>query len=146
MGAVYDDLEGHEGYAARRLGDGTVSATWAPSFRAYVAACACGWTGGDHPPTEDGYDAAVDEWDERHGRPLLAEAVPADVREAVLDAQRAVSELLEKRPSAGLKALQGLARWAQATVVRTRAASSEATRRDVPEATRRRLPGGSCRL
>ena len=39
MGASYDDLDCHEGYAARRLADGTLTASSAPataSFRSYV--------------------------------------------------------------------------------------------------------------
>ncbi len=54
MGAIYDDLEGHEGFAARRLPDGTLTATWTAataSFSSYVAACGCGWKGGEDPPT-----------------------------------------------------------------------------------------------
>ena len=62
MGMIFEDLEDHEGYAARRLPDGTLTSTWTQdtaAFDAYVGACTCGWTGTDqHPPTEAGRTAA----------------------------------------------------------------------------------------
>lgn len=82
MGAVYDDLEDHEGYAMRRLPDGTLTSSWAldtAAFGSYVAACECDGRGGDHAPTAAGYEDAVDEWDRRHAQPLVARAVPANV-------------------------------------------------------------------
>jgi hypothetical protein len=48
MGLILDDLYDHEGYAARRLPDGTLTGTWTYAtreFSAYVAACGCGWHG-----------------------------------------------------------------------------------------------------
>ncbi|MEA2826968.1 MAG: hypothetical protein QOG43_1407 [Actinomycetota bacterium] len=48
MGALLDDLYDHEGFAARRLADGTLTATWTKEtakFDAYVAACDCGCGG-----------------------------------------------------------------------------------------------------
>ncbi len=57
MGATYDDLDGHEGYAARRLPDGTLTSSWTAAtaaFSSYVAKCECGWSGGDHAPTDEG--------------------------------------------------------------------------------------------
>lgn len=80
MGSIIEDLYDHEGYGARLLPDGTLTATWSAetaSFEAYVAACSCGWRGGEHPPTDEGYDAAVDAWEHDHARPLLADTVPA---------------------------------------------------------------------
>ena len=67
MGVILDDLWDHEGYGARRLADGTETGMWSlatASFEAYVASCGCGWEGGAHPPTEDGYKSAVDEWED----------------------------------------------------------------------------------
>jgi hypothetical protein len=65
MGMILDDLEDHEGYAARRLCDRTLTSTWTrdtDAFEAYVAACSCGWTGRhDNPPTEQGRTTAEDE-------------------------------------------------------------------------------------
>ena len=46
------------------------------SFEAYVASCGCGWQGGAHPPTEDGYESAVEEREADHARPQLARTVP----------------------------------------------------------------------
>jgi hypothetical protein len=66
VGVVRDGLYDHEGYAARKLGDGTLTGTWTATtaaFIAYVACCECGWTAGvEHPPTQAGEDAALDEW------------------------------------------------------------------------------------
>ncbi len=66
--------EPHEGYAVRQLADGTVTAAWTAAntgFVAYVAACSCGWRGTcSHEPTEDGYEAAGEEWDAEHWQPL----------------------------------------------------------------------------
>lgn len=77
--------EPHEGYAARRLPDGSLTATWTAEtaeYEAHVAVCGCGWQGGTHPPTEEGYEAAGDEWHERHWRPLVT---PAPEQRLVLD-------------------------------------------------------------
>ena len=44
MGSVYEDLDGHEGYALRRLPDGTMTGSWTAetaAFSSYVAACEC---------------------------------------------------------------------------------------------------------
>ena len=42
MGAIIDELDDHEGYALRRLADGTLSGAWTHGveFSAYVAGCA----------------------------------------------------------------------------------------------------------
>jgi hypothetical protein len=42
MGMIFEDLEDHEGYAARRLPDGTLASAWTQdtaAFDAYVGAC-----------------------------------------------------------------------------------------------------------
>jgi hypothetical protein len=77
MGTFLDDLDDHEGYAERRLPDGWLAGrlwTYATrEFTAYVAACGCGWRGSvDHPPTEEGEEAAVDQWRSEHAEPELA--------------------------------------------------------------------------
>src|SRR4029450_8130510 len=42
-------------------------------FTAYVAVCGCGWqASGEHPPTEDGEEAAIDQWRSEHATPELA--------------------------------------------------------------------------
>ena len=123
MGTIYDDLEGHEGYALRRLPDGTLTGAWTAetsAFSSYVAACECRWTGGEYPATEDGYADAVDEWDDRHARPLLAQTVPAEVRHKISEMKQALVELVDQRPIAGLKAASELVTWAEALVARAR--------------------------
>ncbi len=125
MGAIYDDLEGHEGHALRRLPDGTLTSAWTAEtseFSSYVAACECRWTGGDHPATEEGYEDAVDEWEHRHARPLLAQAVPVEVRDKTREMKQALVELVDQRPIAGLKAASELVTWAEALVARARVA------------------------
>lgn len=63
---------GHEGYAAQVLADGTESGHWVCEFREYRAGCDCGWRSARvHPPTDAGEDAALDEWDGEHLRPLI---------------------------------------------------------------------------
>jgi hypothetical protein len=77
MGTFLDDLDDHEGYADRRLPDGRLAGgvwTYATrEFTAYVATCGCGWQAtGEHPPTEEGEEAAVDQWRSEHAEPELA--------------------------------------------------------------------------
>ncbi|NKE62943.1 hypothetical protein FXN61_41975 [Lentzea sp. PSKA42] len=85
MGITYDgpyadliDSYGHEGYAARKLPGGQLTSIWNyqnREFLGYVAKCECGWTGSTlHPPTEEGREAAHDEWDHEHLQPLINEA------------------------------------------------------------------------
>jgi hypothetical protein len=76
MGLILGDLYDHEGYAARRLPDGVLTGTWTYAtreFTAYVAACGCGWHATrTWPPTGDGEELAVQQWEREHGEPLLA--------------------------------------------------------------------------
>jgi hypothetical protein len=118
MGAILDDLWNHEGYGARHLPDGTLTATWSTdsaAFDSYLAACTCGWHGGEHPPTDDGYEAALDEWEADHARPLLAKTVPAAVASAITDAKQAISRLMRDRPEAARRALDELGAWSADT-------------------------------
>ena len=72
MGVIIEDLWDHEGYAARRLLDGTLTGTVIREFTAIVPACGCGWQGDrTYPPTEDGEELALDEWLAEHATPLL---------------------------------------------------------------------------
>ncbi len=114
MGSIIEDLYDHEGYGARLLPDGTLTATWSAetaSFEAYLAACSCGWRGGEHPPTDEGYDGAVHAWEHDHARPLLAKHVPAGVKDAVRDAKQAIGRLASERPEAALLAVDDLGGW-----------------------------------
>ena len=75
MGAIIDELDDHEGYALRRLADGTLTGAWTHGveFSAYVAGCACGWhSRHQHPPTEDGEEAAYQQWEREHAVVELA--------------------------------------------------------------------------
>jgi hypothetical protein len=76
MGVIIEDLWDHEGYATRRLPDGTLTGTWTYAtreFTAYLPACGCGWhVEREYPPTEDGEEAALDQWRAEHAAPLLA--------------------------------------------------------------------------
>jgi len=66
VGTIREGLYDHEGYAARKLPDGTLTSAWTqatPRFVAYVGACECGWAAdAEHPPTPDGEVAALDDW------------------------------------------------------------------------------------
>jgi hypothetical protein len=98
MGVVRDGLDDHDGYAARKLEDGTLTGTWTQAtaaFTAYIASCACGWTATtEHPPTQAGEDAALDDW-----------AGHADQQQARQQAQR------RQQLSETLRALGHLAEW-----------------------------------
>lgn len=121
MGSVYEDLEGHEGYATRRLPDGTMTSSWTAetaAFTSYVAACECDWRGGDHAPTEVGYDEALDEWDRRHAQPLVAQAIPRNVKEMLCAMKQVLADLVDERPAAGLKAVHEVEEWAKAAGAR----------------------------
>jgi hypothetical protein len=75
MGAIIDELDDHEGYALGRLADGTLTAalTHGVEFTAYVAGCGCGWhSRHQHPPTEDGEEAAYQQWEREHAVVELA--------------------------------------------------------------------------
>lgn len=135
MGVTYDDLEGHEGYDARRLPDGSITVSWTAataSFTSYVAACDCGWQGSDHAPTEEGRLEALDDWDEHHARPLLALVVPQELTETMTALKRALSRLGEERPPAAAKAVKELAHWAEATLSRLEGARRPAAIRQRP--------------
>jgi hypothetical protein len=77
-GPYAEQVEGHEGHAARKLTDGTVSTVWTEetsTLRAFVAACSCGWRAEvDHPATETGREAAETQWNAEHLSPLIEAA------------------------------------------------------------------------
>jgi hypothetical protein len=76
MGAIIDELDDHEGYALWRLPDGTLTAGGTHGvrdFTAYVAGCECGWhSRREHPPTEEGQEAAYEQWEREHAVVELA--------------------------------------------------------------------------
>jgi hypothetical protein len=115
MGIIFDDLEDHEGYAARRLRDRTLTSTWTrdtDAFGAFVAACSCGWTGRhDHPPTGHGRTTAEDECELHHAQPVLAAGMPTRVRELTDNLREEVAELADHRPLAARAVAHRLARW-----------------------------------
>jgi hypothetical protein len=112
MGAILDDLDGHEGYPLRRLTDGTTTSWWTGAtthFAGYIAAYDCGWTGTGHfEPTDAGYDAALDEWDHDHARPLLEHVIPDRVQQLLRDTLRSLDDLAVQRPHTAAKALREL--------------------------------------
>jgi hypothetical protein len=71
-------VDAHEGHAARKLADGTVSTEWTEetsSLQGFVAACSCGWRAQDeHPATETGREAAEEQWNGEHLKPLIEAA------------------------------------------------------------------------
>jgi hypothetical protein len=77
-GPYAEQVEDHEGHAARKLADGTVSTAWADessTLVAYVAACSCGWHAEvEHPATEAGEEAAEAQWNTEHLSPLIEAA------------------------------------------------------------------------
>jgi hypothetical protein len=71
MGTLIEGLDDHEGYVLWRLADGTLTAAWTNDNRrqliGYVADCECGWRSGRaHPPTDQGEEAARQEWVREH--------------------------------------------------------------------------------
>jgi hypothetical protein len=77
MGTLIEDLDDHEGYVLWRLADGRLTSAWTSDNRrqatAYVADCECGWRSNRaHPPTEQGDEAARQEWVREHAVPELA--------------------------------------------------------------------------
>jgi hypothetical protein len=97
VGVIREGLDDHEGYAARRLDDGTLTGTWTQAtaaFTAYIASCACGWTADQaHPPTPAGEDAALSDWaahaDQQHA------AQQARCRQQLAETLRALGRLAE---------------------------------------------------
>jgi hypothetical protein len=77
-GPYAQQVDDHEGHAARRLVDGTVSVAWTEetsSLRGFVGACSCGWRAEvEHPATEAGREAAEEQWNTEHLGPLIGAA------------------------------------------------------------------------
>ena len=61
-----------------------------------------------------GYEEALDEWDRRHAQPLVAQAIPGNVKETLREMKEVLADLVDVRPAAGLKAVQEVEEWAKA--------------------------------
>ena len=98
MGIQHPLLHSHEGYPARKRPDGSLTGTWTHEtreFSGYVAACDCGWHGmKEHPPTEEGEDAAYDEAG-RHLRNVLRQEVPRRRRDLSGRLSRLASDIAD---------------------------------------------------
>src|SRR5918994_162570 len=71
MGTLIEGLDDHEGYVLWRMADGTLTHAWTSDNRrqlsGYVADCECGWRSHRaHPPTDQGEEAARQEWVREH--------------------------------------------------------------------------------
>ena len=139
MGVILDDLWHHEGYGARRSRTGRSLGTWSAataSSDTYVASCGCSWHGADHPPTEEGYEASVAEWEALHAHPVLAPTAPEELRSKIRDVQQEMSALVSDHLLAGVSTLRSLTTWVSATLARAQAALGPHHNRHQPRATR----------
>jgi hypothetical protein len=127
MGVVIEGLWDHEGYAARRLPDGTLAGTWTwatREFTAFAAACDCGWRGTvGYPPTDLGEEMALDHWQLEHASPLLDQL-----------AERHRAELAQ-----GLRALGGIANFVDNPANLSRISRAAERVRELAEAVQRDL-------
>jgi hypothetical protein len=77
-GPYAEQVAEHEGQAARKLADGTVSTVWTEetsTLQAFIASCSCGWHAtAEHPATEAGKEAAEAQWNTEHLTPLIEAA------------------------------------------------------------------------
>jgi hypothetical protein len=129
----------HEGYAARRLPDGSLTGTWTADtadFTGYVAACSCGWHGNvDHPPTGDGEIAAAGEWHRTHLQKLITKAQeswPAWAERVAVRARAVAGHVASGRPdmaAAVAARLEGeVATWRRTAEELAQEAAQEVTR------------------
>lgn len=132
MGAVIDDLYDHEGFSARRLPDGTLTDSWTQAtakFDAYVAGCDCGWRGEEErPPSDAGYEIALDDWERDHARPLLARTVPGRVTRMIGDLKAEIGVLAKERPAAAQQALSEVRAWTDAMMALARGTNQPTSR------------------
>jgi hypothetical protein len=74
-GPYAEQVEQHEGHAASKFADGTVSRDAADNptaLAAYLAVCSCGWQSDvAHAATEEGEEAAESQWKAEHLGPLI---------------------------------------------------------------------------
>ena len=116
MGVILDDLYDHEGWPGRRLPDGTLTGTWTAAtadFIAYRPQCSCGWVGhAEYPPNEAGEDAALEEWERSHARPLLDRQIPGDLAADLTALRKRLNDIVDERPLAALGQARRLVKWA----------------------------------
>lgn len=120
MGKFIDNMYEHEGYAARRLPDGTLTGQVLDysEITGHVAACDCGggwndpqWYGStEYPSTEEGEQAALEEWERVHARPLLVSRVPDGLDDDVAAMLDRLRLLAVERPVGVLGALRRIER------------------------------------
>jgi hypothetical protein len=114
MGRYLDDLSGHEGWAGRRLVDGTLTSQFLSEgeFLGHRPCCSCGWIGAEEfPPTEEGEEEALAMWEAEHAGPLAALTVPAALEELRRELTSELLELAEERPLAALAQFRRLREW-----------------------------------
>ncbi len=114
MGRFLGRLGSHQGFAVRKLHDGSIvesSSARVPEFAAYVAACSASsgaihWYGlGEYPPTEQGERAAVDEWENLHARHLLTATTHSGISADITALLRWLDSLTVESPVAMLSEL-----------------------------------------
>jgi hypothetical protein len=114
MGRYLDDLPGHEGWAGRRLADGTLTSQFLREgeFLGHRPCCSCGWIGAEEsPPTEEGEEEALAKWEAEHAGPLAILTVPAALEELYQKLTSELLEVAEDRPLAALAQLRRLREW-----------------------------------
>ena len=126
MTLKFDDIPGHEGFAAPVLPDGELSrsaSAFTKSYIGYQAACSCGWTDRRRfPPTPQGAQDAEGHW-VRHAGPLLAAAPPSwlVIKSNLLCEQ--IVNLTTERPLAALTLLAQVEAWHHALLAQAVAAA-----------------------
>jgi hypothetical protein len=94
-----EGLFDHEGYVSHVLDDGTSAhGTWTIGIErctvAWRAECTCGWngtihsSGGPNSPSDEEYDAVLNDWEIAHAGPLLRAAERARQLEALAETVR----------------------------------------------------------
>jgi len=114
MGRYLDDLPGHEGWAGRRLADGTLTSQFLVEgeFLGHRPCCSCGWIGAEEfPPTDQGEQDALSSWEAEHSGPLAALTIPAPLEHLQRELTSGLLEVAEDRPLAALAQLRQLREW-----------------------------------
>ena len=121
MGRFRGRLGRHEGYALAKLADGSLAASAngrATDGGAYVAVCATApgpdgihWYGlTEYPPTEQGEQAAVNEWEMLHARHLLTTSADHGITGEVTAVLHRLDSLAVESPVAMVSELERVRR------------------------------------